>query len=85
MIVSVRGDALSQERKLLYTAEFRCPTLFLHDALPGQHRRVEIYDPVRGEIPFGGTQLLGLCLHVCEIWFEDNTRPFPSDLLQKRH
>ena len=47
--------------KIKITRDFQCSTAFLHDAAePNLPRRVEMYDPRRGEVVFGGSHLIGL-------------------------
>jgi predicted PhzF superfamily epimerase YddE/YHI9 len=55
-IVSVRGNALSEERKSLIAKEFGySETVFLHDAPgPGQPRRCDIFSEHGEELPFAG-------------------------------
>lgn len=55
-VVSVRGNALTQQRKSLIAKEFRySETVFLHDAPgPGQPRLCEIFTETGEELPFAG-------------------------------
>jgi predicted PhzF superfamily epimerase YddE/YHI9 len=55
-IVSVRGNALSEQRKALIAKEFGySETVFLHDAPgPGQPRRCDIFTEHGEELPFAG-------------------------------
>lgn len=65
VFIGVRSNAIADERKPKLTNDFQCATAFLYDAPEvGQPRRVEMYDPVRGELPFCGTHLIGITSYV---------------------
>ena len=67
-IVSVRANALSKEKKQLIAREFNySETVFLHDAEPGQPRKVDIFTPT-GEIAFGGHPIIGTLHFIFMVW-----------------
>lgn len=55
-IVSVRGNAIPQQRKSLIAKEFGySETVFIHDSPgPGLPRRLDIFTETGEEIPFAG-------------------------------
>ncbi|KIX02175.1 uncharacterized protein Z518_08114 [Rhinocladiella mackenziei CBS 650.93] len=65
-IVSIRGNALSQQRKALIAKEFRySETVFLHDAPgPGQPRLLEIFTETGEELPFAGHPVIGAAHYI---------------------
>ena len=65
--MSVRNNALSQQRKLQVAREFGFnTTAFLHDAhVPGQPRRIDVFTPSR-EKRFSTDAVLGATLYIFE-------------------
>ncbi|KAK5957252.1 hypothetical protein OHC33_001624 [Knufia fluminis] len=65
-IVSVRGNALTQQRKSLIAREFGySETVFLHDAPgPGLPRRIDIFTEQGAEIPFAGHPVIGVTHYI---------------------
>jgi hypothetical protein len=66
-VVSVRSNALSQERKQKIAREFGFnTTAFLHDApSPGKPRQLDVFTPAH-EQRFSGEAILGAALYICQ-------------------
>ncbi|PGH18690.1 hypothetical protein AJ80_04438 [Polytolypa hystricis UAMH7299] len=64
-IVSVRNNALSQQKKQQIAREFNyVTTAFLHDApIPGEARRVDLFSPTE-ELRFSGYAILGTAHYI---------------------
>lgn len=85
--MSVRNDALSQERKQNIAREFGfCSTAFLHEApSPDQPRKVEIFTP-NEELPYSAEAVLGTALYIFQkLEIEDLTLSDPQTTKKNGH
>lgn len=74
-IVSVRNNALSQERKQQIAREFNySETVFLHDAEPGQPRKLDIFTPLQ-ELNFAGHPVIGTAHYIFQKLESDEQLP----------
>jgi trans-2,3-dihydro-3-hydroxyanthranilate isomerase len=75
-IVSVRNNALSQERKQKIAKEFNySETVFLHDAEPGKPRQLDIFTPHQ-ELNFAGHPVIGTAHYIFQKL--ENDEPIPA-------
>ncbi|KAK2763698.1 hypothetical protein FQN54_009314 [Arachnomyces sp. PD_36] len=74
-IVSVRNNALSQEKKQKIAREFNfSETVFLHDAEPGKPRQLDIFTPHR-ELNFAGHPVIGTAHYIFQKLENDEQLP----------